>query len=239
MGGGDLNLKKSWHPQTMANLEQVWLAEQRMEEEERRLDQLKQEIREEREKDEWLKIQEEAGLIKKRTQRLDWMYQGPSNEQQIMGEREAFLLGRKPVEFESANKDPIVMESDLSSKKSEPKRKFGFTGITQDNKNRDLESKLREDPLFAIKMREKVALKEQAKRIEDSQLRSEPRHHRKSDRRRRRRDRNTSISPGTNDEQLFQRRRPRHSHRKRSSSPRRRHSRSESPSYERRYRKRR
>jgi N-terminal domain of CBF1 interacting co-repressor CIR len=48
MGGGDLNLKKEWHPLTFKNQEMVWLAERRQEQEERKMEQLKKELEQER-----------------------------------------------------------------------------------------------------------------------------------------------------------------------------------------------
>lgn len=41
-------MKKSWHPQTLHNVERVWKAEQKQQAEQRKIDQLKQEIEEER-----------------------------------------------------------------------------------------------------------------------------------------------------------------------------------------------
>jgi hypothetical protein len=64
MGGGDLNLKKSWHTQTMRNLEKVWAVEQKAEEEDKKLEQLRKELAEERQRAEFVKMQEDAGLIK-------------------------------------------------------------------------------------------------------------------------------------------------------------------------------
>lgn len=64
MGGGDLNLKKSWHTQTIQNLERVWKAEKKDEEEKRKMEQLQKELREERSRNDFLELQEQAGLIK-------------------------------------------------------------------------------------------------------------------------------------------------------------------------------
>jgi hypothetical protein len=41
MGGGDLNLKKSWHPGTFKNQEIVWKKEQKLIEEKKKLAQLR------------------------------------------------------------------------------------------------------------------------------------------------------------------------------------------------------
>ncbi|XP_075027647.1 pre-mRNA-splicing factor CWC25 homolog isoform X2 [Calonectris borealis] len=42
MGGGDLNLKKSWHPQTLRNVEKVWKAEQKHEAERKKIEELQE-----------------------------------------------------------------------------------------------------------------------------------------------------------------------------------------------------
>lgn len=50
MGGGDLNSKKSWHPNTMKNQERVWKAEQAAAEEKKRVLELQRERAEERDR---------------------------------------------------------------------------------------------------------------------------------------------------------------------------------------------
>uniref|UniRef100_A0A3Q3IS05 CBF1-interacting co-repressor CIR N-terminal domain-containing protein n=1 Tax=Monopterus albus TaxID=43700 RepID=A0A3Q3IS05_MONAL len=63
MGGGDLNLKKSWHPQTMKNIERVWKAEQKYEAERKKIEELQKELRQERAREEMTKYAEETGAI--------------------------------------------------------------------------------------------------------------------------------------------------------------------------------
>ena len=76
MGGGDLNLKKQWHPAKLNNMQEVYLAEQKNKEELRKMEVLRKEIAQEKEMQELQLMQEAAGLIKKKTERLDWMYSG-------------------------------------------------------------------------------------------------------------------------------------------------------------------
>ncbi|KAI2667388.1 hypothetical protein H4Q32_003856 [Labeo rohita] len=90
MGGGDLNLKKSWHPQTLKNIERVWKAEQKHEAERKKIEELQKELKEERAREEITRYAQETGAVKKKDDRLDWMYQGPAG--QIS--REEYLLGR-------------------------------------------------------------------------------------------------------------------------------------------------
>ena len=61
MGGGDLNMKKSWHPSTFKNQERVWRAEMRDIAEKTRIDELRKEIASERSKEEMKKMAENSG----------------------------------------------------------------------------------------------------------------------------------------------------------------------------------
>jgi hypothetical protein len=63
MGGGDLNMKKSWHPLTWRNQEKVFLAQQKAEGEKKKLDEIRKQIEEEQQIEELRKIQVAAGLI--------------------------------------------------------------------------------------------------------------------------------------------------------------------------------
>ncbi|KAI9248308.1 hypothetical protein BDA99DRAFT_233298 [Phascolomyces articulosus] len=99
MGGGDLNLKKSWHPATLKNQERVWKEERKHAEEQRKIEQMKKELMEERQLQELQQLQEQAGQ-KQRSDRLDWMYASP-NQSGGAGnkdEMEQYLLGKKSVD---------------------------------------------------------------------------------------------------------------------------------------------
>src|SRR4051794_21136984 len=96
--GGDLNLKKSWHPQLMRNQEKVWAEEKKALEERKRTEQVRKEIAEERQLQELRDIQEAAGG-RKRVDRVDWMYQGPSaTSGPVTEEVEGYLLGKTRVD---------------------------------------------------------------------------------------------------------------------------------------------
>ena len=58
------NMKKSWHPLTLQNLERVWKAEQKNEAEQKRIAELQQEIKEERAREEMKQFAVDAGLAK-------------------------------------------------------------------------------------------------------------------------------------------------------------------------------
>lgn len=146
MGGGDLNLKKSWHPQTLKNIERVWKAEQKHEAERKKIEELQKELKEERAREEITKFAQETGALKKKDERLDWMYQGPAG--QIS--REEYLLGR-PV-------DKQIMQQ-YEEPESGPSSETGLLpgsifNPTTAASNLDMAAKIREDPLFEIRKRE-------------------------------------------------------------------------------------
>lgn len=116
MGGGDLNMKKSWHPLLLKNQERVWLEEKKAVsilspllliiqpicplqlEEKKKLDQLRKEKEEERQLQELQRLQEEQ-TGKKRTEKLEWMYTTPATgSNQNPNDLEDYLLGKKRVD---------------------------------------------------------------------------------------------------------------------------------------------
>ncbi|XP_026158168.1 pre-mRNA-splicing factor CWC25 homolog [Mastacembelus armatus] len=152
MGGGDLNLKKSWHPQTMKNIERVWKAEQKYEAECKKIEELQKELKEERAREEITKYAEETGALKKKDDRLDWMYQGPANQVS----RDEYLLGR-PIDKQITDQ--------YQEPESGPSAETGllpgsiFNPVTPAS-TLDLAAKIREDPLFAIRKREEEKKRE-------------------------------------------------------------------------------
>lgn len=125
MGGGDLNLKKSWHPSTRANLEKVYLAEQEAEKEKKRYEELQREKKRERDAAEIRKLQEAAGIITKAPEKLDWMYSHQVSQE------------RKP-------ENSFSVEVNL---KTITAKENADTTL----KRWDVESKLREDPILKVK----------------------------------------------------------------------------------------
>lgn len=96
MGGGDLNLKKSWHPATFRNQERVWKKEHEAEEEKKKLELLLKDREMERQ---FQELQRLSG-IKKGIGRLEWMYAaGPSSSEELISQdREAYLLGKRSID---------------------------------------------------------------------------------------------------------------------------------------------
>ncbi|KAL6254206.1 hypothetical protein P5V15_014828 [Pogonomyrmex californicus] len=153
MGGGDLNLKKSWHPSTMKNMEKVRKAEQQNNQENKRIAELKKQIEMEKDREDIKKYAMEQGVIEnKDNKKLDWMYKGPNQ----MVNREEYLLGR-PVDkafeqMQQAEKDAEFNRMPKNHVEYEcipPSLRF-FSG----NEQVDLARKIQEDPLYAIRKKE-------------------------------------------------------------------------------------
>lgn len=147
MGAGDLNMKKSWHPMLHSNQEKVWLQEQEAIKERKRLEELRKEREHERQMQELQHIHEEAGG-KKRVERVEWMYATPAAKgEPSEGELEDYLLGKKRV-------DKLLQgnESQQLSRTAE----LGKSETNDAMSQRDMASKMREDPLLAIKQQEQA-----------------------------------------------------------------------------------
>ncbi|CAJ1962803.1 unnamed protein product [Sphenostylis stenocarpa] len=65
--------KKGWHTGSLRNIENVWKAEQKHEAEQKKLEELRKQIQEERERTEFRLLQEKAGLVPHQ-ERLEFLY---------------------------------------------------------------------------------------------------------------------------------------------------------------------
>ena len=193
MGGGDLNMKKSWHPLLQKNQERVWQEENRAREERKRIEQKRKEIAEERQLQELQRLQESQGG-KHRQERLDWMYTAPGSGAGAVGEQmEQYLLGKRGVE-------DLIKGDENEKLKKGAEQVWGRTGsgtgmgnIVVDTKN-----KILADPLLAIKKQEQrkleelmsnpIKLKQMKKELDRMSGKKEEKKHHKSDRHRHRDD---------------------------------------------------
>lgn len=152
--GGDLNLKKSWHPVLMSNQKRVWAEEKKALDERKKTDQVLKERAEERALLELEKLQEAAGG-KKRSDRVDWMYNGPGSGGPGAGggvseEMEGYLLGKRKL-------DGLVQRSETDAMKKDAGEE-GFMALNSNaNTARDTASKIASDPMLAIKKQEQAA----------------------------------------------------------------------------------
>ncbi|XP_017075270.2 pre-mRNA-splicing factor CWC25 homolog [Drosophila eugracilis] len=164
MGGGDLNLKKSWHPHTMKNQERVWKAEEQAKMEERKLEDLRKEINEERDREELRRLGESSGVLGSSggaagEAKLEWMYK---NSTELIN-REEYLLGRKiDKSFETLQAEEHRQEQNTVGLKQTinhvehdcvPFSIRTYRNL-QSTEQVDLQRKTLEDPLMLIKQRE-------------------------------------------------------------------------------------
>lgn len=147
--GGDLNLKKSWHPVLMSNQRKVWEEEKKALEERKKTDLRIKELKEERAKEEIQQKLEAAGS-RKRVDRVDWMYQGPSSGQTgTTEEMEGYLLGKRRIDGLIKGTEHKKLEKEASED--------SFMALQHANTLRDTAAKIREDPMLAIKRQEQTA----------------------------------------------------------------------------------
>ncbi|KAL9581208.1 MAG: hypothetical protein Q9212_004034 [Teloschistes hypoglaucus] len=147
--GGDLNLKKSWHPVLMSNQRRVWEEEKKALDERKRIEQMMKERQEERQIQELQEMQEAAGG-KKRLNRVDWMYSGPAAGQAgTTEEMEGYLLGKRRI-------DGLIKGTE-NKKLEKAASEDSFMALQKANTIRDTASKIREDPMLAIKKQEQAA----------------------------------------------------------------------------------
>ncbi|KAK5117484.1 hypothetical protein LTR85_008869 [Meristemomyces frigidus] len=151
--GGDLNLKKSWHPHLMSNQRRVWEEENKALGERKKTEEVLKERAEERKLQEIERLQEAAGG-RKRTDRVDWMYSGPGSGGPGAGgvteEMEGYLLGKRRL-------DGLVKRSESDALKKDGGQD-GFMALNENaNSARDVMAKVANDPMLAIKKQEQAA----------------------------------------------------------------------------------
>ncbi|MCJ1356478.1 MAG: RNA-splicing factor [Icmadophila ericetorum] len=146
--GGDLNLKKSWHPLLMNNQQRVWEEEQKAIEERKRIAQMVKERQEEKQIQDLQEMQEAAGG-KKRLNRVEWMYNGPSSGQAgTTEEMEGYLLGKRRV-------DGLIKGTENKKLKKAASQE-SFMALQHANTLKDTATKIRDDPMLAIKRQEQA-----------------------------------------------------------------------------------
>lgn len=172
--GGDLNLKKSWHPVLMSNQRRVWEEEKKALDERKRTDQMLKERQEERQIQELQQMQEAAGG-RKRIDKVDWMYSGPSSGQAgTTEEMEGYLLGKRRVDG--------LLKGTEHTKLEKKAAEDSIMALQHANTLKDTASKVREDPMLAIKKQEQAAyealMAKRRARVEVEQREKKRRHHR-------------------------------------------------------------
>ncbi|CRK39420.1 Pre-mRNA-splicing factor CWC25 like protein [Verticillium longisporum] len=147
--GGDLNLKKSFHPGLLKNQAKVWEEEKKALDERKKTQQRINELKEERAREEIQKQLEAAGHTKK-IDRVDFLYNGPTNGQTgTTEEMEGYLLGKRRI-------DNLITGSDHKKLEKQAGQE-SFMALQTANTARDTAAKVREDPMLAIKKQEQAA----------------------------------------------------------------------------------
>lgn len=138
--------KKGWHTGSLRNIETVWKAEQKHEGEQKKLEELRKQIQDEREKSEFRLMQEQAGLVPKQ-ERLEFLYDSGLQVGKV-AQADEYLLG-KPVE------EAVQPESDVGQVAAKPGALFVEEKPASAN---DSWRKLHSDPLFMIRQQEQAAI---------------------------------------------------------------------------------
>ncbi|KAM6601811.1 hypothetical protein CsatA_021420 [Cannabis sativa] len=145
--------KKGWHTGSLRNIENVWKAEQKHDAEQKKLEELRKQIHEERERSEFRQLQEQAGLVPKQ-ERLEFLYDsglavGKASASDGFKALEAFP---KPDDGPSSSTAATSKQADSSS---------AVPGALFEDKPQsanDAWRKLHSDPLLMIRQREQEAL---------------------------------------------------------------------------------
>ncbi len=149
-------------------MERVWLAEQKDEQEKKKLADLQKQLQEERQIQELRQLQVQSGhKVKTVDTSLDWMYQGPSSEVQKQQSSEEYLLGKifKPKgdskpDFSKPGTDfilqtPAVRKTDLnviSLYRADTKTEAVW--LNKVSSKNDSFTRVHEDPILFIKQEE-------------------------------------------------------------------------------------
>ncbi|KAK1297658.1 hypothetical protein QJS10_CPB15g01269 [Acorus calamus] len=148
--------KKGWHTGSLRNIENVWKAEQKQEAEQKKLEELRKQIHEERERADLRLLQQQAGLVP-REERLDFLYEsGLAVGKGSSGGGGGFkaLEAAVPTAATSSSKPPLPNDSSAASKAAGP----GALFEEKPHSTNDAWRKLHSDPLLLIRQREQEAL---------------------------------------------------------------------------------
>ncbi|KAF8030458.1 hypothetical protein BT93_E2792 [Corymbia citriodora subsp. variegata] len=141
--------KKGWHTGSLRNIENVWKAEQKHDAEQKKLEELRKQIQEERERDEFRLLQEQAGILP-RQERLEFLYDSGLAVGKGSSEGVAFKALDKPNEAASSS----ASASATGSASATPGALFEDKSYSAN----DTWRKLHSDPLLLIRQREQEAL---------------------------------------------------------------------------------
>ena len=142
-------MKKSWHPMLMKNQKVVWDKEQEVIAEKKKLEQLRREKEEERQLQQ-LKDLQHSSTGHKASERMEWMYAAPATGSSVnASEMEDYLLGKKRVDTLLKGEDEKGLYNEQHHSTQQP--------TTSTLNSRDTTTKVKLDPMLAIKQQEQAA----------------------------------------------------------------------------------
>ncbi|EEF37212.1 pre-mRNA-splicing factor CWC25 homolog [Ricinus communis] len=145
--------KKGWHTGSLRNIENVWKAEQKHEAEQKKLEELRKQIQDERERSEFRLLQEQAGLVP-RQERLEFLYDSGL----AVGKGSSSSAGGSGVAFQALEEAvPTPNKTPNASSSSHPSVPGALFEDKPHSAN-DAWRKLHSDPLLLIRQREQEAL---------------------------------------------------------------------------------
>ncbi|KAI6704782.1 hypothetical protein NL676_007744 [Syzygium grande] len=144
--------KKGWHTGSLRNIENVWKAEQKHGAEQKKLEELRKQIQEERDRDEFRLLQQQAGILP-RQERLEFLYDSGLAVGKGSSEGVAFKALDKPNEGASSSA-ASASGSGSGSASANPGALFEEKPYSAN----DTWRKLHSDPLLLIRQREQEAL---------------------------------------------------------------------------------
>ncbi|GAX83794.1 hypothetical protein CEUSTIGMA_g11219.t1 [Chlamydomonas eustigma] len=145
--------KKPWHPARFSNQEEVWKREAAAAAEAKKAEELRKQLEEERKKNEFIQMAEDAGHLR-RGDRLDWMYQGGMAAKEDAAKRaEEHLMG-KAASLAAGG----VIPQEMSKCEQTSALPSFMTNATPASQN-EAWARLNNDPLLMIKKRQADQLK--------------------------------------------------------------------------------
>ncbi|XP_050227157.1 uncharacterized protein LOC126676877 [Mercurialis annua] len=147
--------KKGWHTGSLRNIENVWKAEQKNDAEQKKLEELRKQIQEERERSEFRQLQEQAGLVP-RQERLDFLYD--SGLAVGKGSSSSAAGGSSGVAFKALEEVVPPTTENASASAAASSTVLGALFEDKPHSANDAWRKLHSDPLLLIRQREQEAL---------------------------------------------------------------------------------
>ncbi|KAM7270093.1 hypothetical protein ACFE04_029307 [Oxalis oulophora] len=160
MGMKFLN-KKGWHTGSLRNIENVWKAEQKFDQEQKKLEELRKQILEDREKSEFRALQEQAGLLPKQD-RLEFLYESGLGVGKGSAASSSDTKGGGGAGFKALDEASIITNDNKQQQQPSSSAAAAPGALFEDSNKpynaNDAWRKLHSDPLLLIRQREQEAV---------------------------------------------------------------------------------